>query len=254
MSNLQLNLLRATLPLAGLLIASPAPAACSARSAARIPPVVELYTSEGCSSCPPADRWLSRIDAASPVVALAFHVDYWDRLGWTDRLAQAAFTRRQNERSRATGGRFVYTPQVRIDGQDAPQWSRTDPAGAAPRPTTASLDLRAAATANRVSATLAGQFGPAQKDALVWLGLTESGLSSEVRAGENAGALLLHDHVVRQWHGPFKAGASGDVAARVMLDIAGIDLLRARLVALAEQGTGGVVQAVSLPLSACKGE
>ena len=60
---------------------------CSARSAATIPPIVELYTSEGCNSCPPADKWLSRLKTDPTVVALAFHVDYWDRLGWKDRFA-----------------------------------------------------------------------------------------------------------------------------------------------------------------------
>ena len=64
---------------------------CAAQSGARVPCVVELYTSEGCSSCPPADRWLSTLKGRPDVVALAFHVDYWDRLGWTDRFASAAY-------------------------------------------------------------------------------------------------------------------------------------------------------------------
>ena len=66
--------------------------ACTATSPRTVAPVVELYTSEGCNSCPPADRWLSRLKADPTVVALAFHVDYWDRLGWKDRFASAAFT------------------------------------------------------------------------------------------------------------------------------------------------------------------
>ena len=81
------------LPIAGLLACtvlatSPGFAAqtCSARSTPTITPVVELYTSEGCNSCPPADKWVSRLKADPSVVALAFHVDYWDRLGWKDRF------------------------------------------------------------------------------------------------------------------------------------------------------------------------
>ena len=66
--------------------ASAGPLACSASSGAAVTPVIELYTSEGCSSCPPADRWLSALKGRNDVVALAFHVDYWDRLGWKDRL------------------------------------------------------------------------------------------------------------------------------------------------------------------------
>jgi hypothetical protein len=101
-------------------------AACSAQSGAQAVPLVELYTSEGCSSCPPADRWLSATFAkASPRaagIALAFHVDYWDRLGWKDRFAAPAYTERQYEEMRANGGRFVYTPQVVVQGKDFPEW------------------------------------------------------------------------------------------------------------------------------------
>ena len=86
------------------------------------PPVVELYTSEGCNSCPPADRWLSKLKADPGVVALAFHVDYWDRLGWKDRFASAAFTARQAEQQASNGARFSYTPQVVVDGQDRKDW------------------------------------------------------------------------------------------------------------------------------------
>src|SRR5450755_245951 len=96
--------------------------ACSAHSARTATPVVELYTSEGCNSCPPADRWLSRLKADPDVVALAFHVDYWDRLGWKDRFASAAFTERQATQQASNGARFSYTPQVVVDGQDRKDW------------------------------------------------------------------------------------------------------------------------------------
>ena len=69
---------------------------CSAQSGAAVTPVIELYTSEGCSSCPPADRWLSRLKGDTPVVALAFHVNYWDRLGWADPWARAAWSATHN--------------------------------------------------------------------------------------------------------------------------------------------------------------
>jgi len=95
---------------------------CSAQSGATVPTVVELYTSEGCSSCPPADRWLSGLKARDGVVALAFHVDYWDSLGWKDRFAQPQFTQRQNATQHTSGARFAYTPQVIVDGRDAPNW------------------------------------------------------------------------------------------------------------------------------------
>ena len=85
--------------------------------------MVELYTSEGCNSCPPADRWLSTLKADPAVVALAFHVDYWDRLGWKDRFASAAFTARQAAQQATNGARFSYTPQVVVDGRDRNDWS-----------------------------------------------------------------------------------------------------------------------------------
>ena len=96
----------ALLLLVGLMSANAAlaaPAACNATSGVSVPTVVELYTSEGCNSCPPADKWLSTIKDQPGVVSLAFHVDYWDRLGWKDRFADPAYTQRQNEVS-ARGG------------------------------------------------------------------------------------------------------------------------------------------------------
>ncbi|MEO6030583.1 MAG: DUF1223 domain-containing protein, partial [Burkholderiaceae bacterium] len=91
----------------------------------------ELYTSEGCSSCPGADRWLSRLDPDAGLVALAFHVDYWDRLGWADRFASPRFTQRQAEQRISSGARFSYTPQVLLDGIDRKDWPGLGP-GLAP--------------------------------------------------------------------------------------------------------------------------
>ena len=88
-------------------------ATCNAVSGASRNSLLELYTSEGCSSCPPADRWLSHLPGDAGVVPLAFHVDYWDRLGWRDPFAQAAFSQRQ--RARNSGAGWIYTPQVMLD-------------------------------------------------------------------------------------------------------------------------------------------
>src|SRR5215470_7661570 len=86
--------------------------------------LVELYTSEGCSSCPPADRWLSAFTAHPDprVVPIAFHVTYWDRLGWKDRFDDPRYTQRQETEGRISGARFVYTPQVVVSGRDFPDW------------------------------------------------------------------------------------------------------------------------------------
>jgi Protein of unknown function (DUF1223)/Branched-chain amino acid ATP-binding cassette transporter len=111
--------------LCAITAASPASALteCHAMSGDRAVAVIELYTSEGCDSCPPADRWLGglKLDPAS-AVALAFHVDYWDRLGWQDRFASAAYTRRQYEQAGRQREELVYTPQILLQGREFVTW------------------------------------------------------------------------------------------------------------------------------------
>ena len=177
-----------------------APASCSARSAAAVTPLIELYTSEGCSSCPPADKWLSALattpskDEAAPV-ALAFHVDYWDRLGWTDRHASPAWTRRQAQQQRSNGARFSYTPQVVTNGIDRPDWHVLRRAPQAEGAARVAIELERAGD-GVVARIDAGPQAPAQLAAF-WA-VTEDGHATQVRAGENEGARLLHDRVVRE--------------------------------------------------------
>ncbi|HEY9191987.1 MAG TPA: DUF1223 domain-containing protein, partial [Methyloversatilis sp.] len=112
---------------AALMPLSAAAVSCQVRSGWS--PVVELYTSQGCSSCPPADAWLGSLAqaaAARQVVPLAFHVDYWDYLGWRDPLSQAGHSARQRRLARAEGGTVVYTPQVRLSGGDFRDWRSAD--------------------------------------------------------------------------------------------------------------------------------
>src|SRR5947209_7530966 len=102
----------------------------------RVPVVVELFSSEGCSSCPPADVLLARLDRDQPiagadVIALEFHVDYWNYLGWSDPFSQAAFSARQRKRAHYTGNAGVYTPQMVVDGQDEFTGSRESAATSA---------------------------------------------------------------------------------------------------------------------------
>jgi len=171
---------------------------CSARSGPSVTPVVELYTSEGCSSCPPADAWLSRLKADPGVVALAFHVDYWDRLGWKDRFASAAYTQRQAQSQRSSGARFSYTPQVIVDGADRPEWSRGGPPSSAKERPAASVDVSLSRDGNRFSASVVGAPGAPARLAAYWA-VTEQGHVSQVKAGENDGATLKHDYVVREY-------------------------------------------------------
>ena len=171
------------------------PAACSARSAAGVNPLVELYTSEGCSSCPPADRWLSGLADDPNRVTLAWHVDYWDRLGWKDRFASPAHTRRQAAQQRSNGARFSYTPQVVANGIDRPDWPRLPGAPHADGPARATLEL--GRSGDVVTATVRSGPGTPARLSAYWA-VTENGHATQVRAGENEGARLVHDHVVRE--------------------------------------------------------
>jgi len=167
-------------------------AACQAQSGATPPRVVELYTSEGCSSCPPADRWLSTLKGRSDVLALSFHVTYWDKLGWPDRFASSEFTQRQYAQARRDGSAQVYTPQVVVQGQDWREWPRLPPVPAAGLLPTLSL-ARQGDGVEAVVQPSAGQRG-------TWSGywaVLEDNHASAVKAGENSGETLRHDHVVR---------------------------------------------------------
>lgn len=180
---------------AGLATAVQAAAqACQARSPDQQQLLVELYTSEGCNSCPPADRWLSTLKGQPQVLAAAFHVDYWDRLGWTDRFGHARHTERQAELVRSSGARFSYTPQVLVNGRDWRGWPSLPivPARAAVHITLQRSD------AQQVTVQVTPQRDAPARLALWWATL-EDDHASQVKAGENLGVTLQHDHVVRQY-------------------------------------------------------
>lgn len=171
-------------------------ASCTAQSGPQRTPVVELYTSEGCSSCPPADRWLSGLKEAAAegrVVAQGFHVSYWDSLGWVDRFAAPAYNARQREIAQREGSAGVYTPQLVRDGQDTRDYGalrkgRTEPARAVIRLQRQEEEAIAEVTPS----------APGARWSAYWT-VTEHGHASKVRAGENSGEFLQHDFVVRQF-------------------------------------------------------
>jgi hypothetical protein len=169
---------------------------CAAQSAATLTPVIELYTSEGCSSCPPADQWLSTLKPAhakGQVVAQSFHVNYWDYIGWKDPFAAPAHTTRQRQISAANRLDGIYTPQLVKNGKTIRDYDRP---GASSTPALAQINL--------------SQTAPDSFEALVtptdaqtaWTAyytVTEHGHVSRVTAGENKGETLAHDFVVRQY-------------------------------------------------------
>ncbi|MCO5125235.1 MAG: DUF1223 domain-containing protein [Rhizobacter sp.] len=187
-------LVLATASLALTAIARAAPAACHASSGATVPTIVELYTSEGCSSCPAADKWLASLKDTPGVVRLAFHVDYWDRLGWKDRFADPAYTKRQYEVSPKSGARFVYTPQVLVDGAEYRDWPALARRDARPATVTITLTQEG----GTYLARLVRGPGAPQRLAAYWA-VTEDGHVSDVKAGENDGVTLHHDAVVREY-------------------------------------------------------
>ena len=179
-------------------------ATCNTSSGDTRARLLELYTSEGCSSCPPADRWLSQLPKRPDLIPLAFHVDYWDRLGWKDPFGQAAFSQRQRTRNSGLG--WVYTPQLMLDGMDFRSWSRGLPAPEH-EPAQLVLDLSLSVAQDQIDATIVPRFTAAarQRGTQLYLALTENGLASHVAAGENASRTLCHDYVVRSLEGPFDA-------------------------------------------------
>lgn len=242
-----------------LLVRAPAAASeCSARSGPVRAALVELYTSEGCSSCPPADRWLSRLHANGPgadrLIPLAFHVDYWDYIGWKDEFAKAQYTARQREMAQVSGSRFVYTPQVLLSGADYRGWgSPTDLAARLekiqrPAPG-ADILLQARNTGNSgLEVAVTASLRESKRDAVLYLALHESRLASDVKAGENSGRRLDHDYVVRELIGPVRFSREGEARISQALPLKpewkrgdlGISAF------VQDHGTGEVLQAVAL--------
>lgn len=155
--------------------------------------LIELYTSEGCSSCPPADQWLSRLRDNPALwqqfIPLSFHVDYWDYIGWPDRFADKRFSQRQRQHQSQGNIRQVYTPGFVVNGKEWRGWytHRSLPENKA-EPGQLQLIINGSA----FNAGFSGQSN-ASRLTIVLLG---AGLSTSIKAGENKGALLQHDFVV----------------------------------------------------------
>jgi hypothetical protein len=206
--NISVIALACLLPTAAL---AQAAGSCSAQSGAQPPAVVELYTSEGCSSCPPADQWASTLKGRSDVLTLAFHVNYWDRLGWPDRFATAANTERQHLLQRASGASSVYTPQVVMNGKDLRSWS----SASIQRLPASPISVALVREGNTVRATVGAT--PSQRLAGFWAVL-EDGHQSRVKSGENAGETLAHDHVVTLYR-PVTEWSAGSAGQSFTLDL-----------------------------------
>jgi len=155
--------------------------------------VVELFTSQGCSSCPPADAFLGELSMRKDVLALAYHVDYWDYIGWKDVHAQAAFTQRQRAYARAFNLRYVYTPQMVISGEDETSGNkRRDVISAIERQLSNQSKISVQATPASLDIV-----GPDQRENLdVYRVSYHREITTKIRRGENRGKTLTDYNIV----------------------------------------------------------
>ncbi|HHI71914.1 MAG TPA: DUF1223 domain-containing protein [Rhodobacteraceae bacterium] len=192
------------------------------------PVVVELYTSQGCSSCPPADKLLGELAKRDDVIALSLHVDYWDYIGWKDVFASPQYTKRQHAYARAAGKRMVYTPQMVIEGQD-------HVVGTKPREVSRLIKSHAAAKSpvslsvdrNGNQLTIKAQATGSPGKMVVQMVRFMDGQTVQIKRGENAGKALTYSNVVsewkvlKEWDGKspltFTTGISGDDGCAIII-------------------------------------
>ncbi len=170
----------------------------AAEAGSRRPVVVELYTSQGCSSCPPADALLGHLAERKDVLALSLPITYWDMLGWKDTLASEANTRRQKAYAAAMGRGGIYTPQMIVDGQNDIVGSRENSVEAAIA--ARSADMRAvpvalSATPHTIHIAIGAEH--TSDDATIWMFHILSRAVVHIGAGENEGKSITYRNVVR---------------------------------------------------------
>ena len=218
----------------------------AAGAVAADPVVVEFYTSQGCSSCPPADAYFATLTQDPAVLPLALHVDYWDYIGWEDRFASPAHTARQKAYARAVQSRTIYTPQMivdgvaRVEGND-PQAVAQAITEAMARPAEITLTLNRQGEALQVRA--AGQAGalPMVPPMVVQLVRVEPEQTVEIARGENAGRTVTYRNIVTSWE-PVAEWA-GDVPLDLTLPMVGAGPV---VVILQQQGPAEIVAAAEL--------
>ena len=212
--------------------------------------VVELFTSEGCSSCPPADQLIARIQQESndqPIYILAFHVDYWNRLGWTDQFSDAAYSQRQNQYAAWLRLQSVYTPQVVVNGSKEFVGSQ--------EPSIRKAISDGLEEASSVQLTLSDvrldkgkvtwryQARNAGHHTSLLVAIVQRSATSEVKAGENSGRTLSHVQIVRQLQ-TAKVDASGSGAGSLPLP-AGVGTSDEEMIAFLQDNDNGHIIAAT---------
>ncbi len=235
-------------------------AECSAKSGAATVPLLELYTSEGCSSCPPADKWLSSINT-DKVTRLAFHVDYWDYLGgknrgWKDKFSKAEYSDRQRKIAALGGAGFVYTPQFVMNGRDFKSWdnSRLNQSVTASQKlaSRANLSLDAVHENGKITLKTSAQTtNPADaKNSDVFVAIYESKLVTQVKAGENSGRELKHDYVVREFFGAYQLNNQNEFTKNFTLSPEWAKRDAGAVVFVQNSQTGEILQSLALKFCA----
>lgn len=228
-------------------------AQCSAKTGAQANALLELYTSEGCSSCPPADAWLSKLSTAgidtTRLIPLAFHVDYWDYIGWKDRFAKAAYSERQRKAASYNFSNTVYTPQVMLNGADFRGWHQSGKLSQAlekrlNKASTIAIQLNLQNNKGEPLKVNVNAQSQLPSGAKLYIASYENQLKSQVQAGENNGRELKHDYVVRQLLGPFQVSSTGELQQQLNLDKSSEKATG--IVAFAQTENGEVVQALAL--------
>jgi len=237
------------------IVCATAAGVCSKSSPAYTIALLELYSSEGCSSCPPADNLIRQLYpltglSSEQVIPIVLHVDYWDYLGWKDRYAKAVHTDRQRYLSALVGSNTIYTPEFFMAGKEF-------------RP--GRVDLRKAVETVNQQAALAtiridlGRIknnkvefqidAETDQDAQLQYVLVEQGLSGKVSAGENSGETLQHDAVVREWGAPVALLSHVIIKNKMQLTVpANPAVKNLSVVAFIQNQQGKILQALSVPL------
>lgn len=218
------------------------------------PIVIELFTSQGCSSCPPADALLEDYAKRDGVIALSFHVDYWDYLGWKDRFASADFSARQREYARARGDSAVYTPQAVVNGRHQVVGSSTadieEALGGAQSASESPSDGRVEIEAAITGANLDIRVKPpksGRSDADILLAVVQPAATVKIKRGENSGRTITYRNIVRQLT---RIGAWDGTAATLTEPLPAADGFgNASYVVLVQQPDGGAILGAAIARS-----
>ena len=230
---------------------------CSKTSPAHTIALLELYTSEGCDSCPAADKFVSNLAKTTSfnsdqLIPLSLHVDYWDYIGWKDVFAKPIFTQRQRNLAQLANTRSVYTPEFFIAGKELRDW-RGDLSSTVARINSktaqASIQISIDKLAdNQLHFSLMGKSAQASN---LHFALVEQSLVSKIMAGENRGATLQHDFVAREWGEPIAlTAATANTQSRQLKVPSNAVRKNLSVVAFVQSEKGEVLQALSLPLCA----